>query len=405
MRGGALNSPLRVALFTDAFEEANGVATLSREFAAFAAARQLPFMIVHAGTRTRATRDGSVTSLELKRGFLSFPLDRELRCDPLLNRHKRWVTRQLAAFEPDLIHITGPGDFGILGFWTAHSLHVPLAASWHTNLHEYAGRRLEKLFGRLPRPWSRRLAAAGQRLSLKALLRFYRLPRFLMAPGESSVRLLRESTGKPVFPMPHGVDTDLFSPSRRRSDSGPFRIGYVGRLTPEKNVRLFLDLERALAAKGVRDFRLLLIGDGGEQEWLRRNLRFADLPGVLRGSALADAFASMDAFVFPSLTDTFGLVLLEAMASGIPVVASPEASERAGVRNGVNGFHAADSAAFVHAVLDMMENEPMRLEMSRAARRFACLHGWSGVFDTIYQTYESGLEACGIAPHPFHAHA
>src|SRR5579863_5554474 len=153
MRGGALNSSLRVALFTDSFEEANGVATLSREFTAFAAARQLPFLSVHAGPRTRVLGSGSVTTLELKRSFLAFPLDRHLRCDPLLNRYKNRVTRQLAAFEPDLIHITGPGDFGILGFWAAHSLRVPLVASWHTNLHEYAGRRIAKLCSRLPANW------------------------------------------------------------------------------------------------------------------------------------------------------------------------------------------------------------------------------------------------------------
>ena len=405
MPGEALNSPLRVALFTDSFQEANGVATLSRQFAAFAAARRLPFLNVRAGARTGAAQDASVSALELKRGFLSFPLDSDLHCDPLLNRYKNWVTRQLRAFQPDLIHITGPGDFGILGFWAAHSLRVPLVASWHTNLHEYAGRRLDKLFARFPRSWRTRIAATGEALGLNALLRFYRLPRFLMAPNESTVRFLEERTGKPSFLMPHGVDTDLFSPTRRSPSTGTFRIGYVGRLTPEKNVRLFAALERALVAKGVRDFRLLLVGDGGEREWLRRNLQFADLPGVLRGPALAAAFASMDAFVFPSLTDTFGLVLLEAMASGVPVVAGPEAGGRAGVRHGVTGFHAPDTAAFVQAVLHLMENEPMRLEMSRAARRFACLHGWSGVFDTVYETYESGLAACGLAPHPFHAHA
>ncbi len=405
MPGGPLNSSLRVALFTDSFEEANGVATLSREFAAFAGARQLPFFSVHAGPQTRIHQDGSVTTLQLKRSFLSLPLDRDLRCDLLLNRYKPWVTRQLAAFEPDLVHITGPGDFGVLGFWAAHSLRVPLVASWHTNLHEYAGRRLEKRFARLPRSWGRRLAAAGERLSLNALLRFYRLPRFLMAPGDSAVQLLREGVGKPTYPMPHGVDTNLFSPPAVPRAPGPFRIGYVGRLTPEKNVRLFADLERALLAKGAPAFRLLLVGDGAERDWLRRNLQFADLPGVLRGPALADAYASMDAFVFPSLTDTFGLVLLEAMATGVPVVVSPEAGTRAGVRHGVNGFHAAGPAGFIQAVFDLMENEPMRLDMSHAARRLACAHGWSGVFDSVYRSYESGLAACGLSPHPFHAHA
>ncbi len=113
----------------------------------------------------------------------------------------------------------------------------------------------------------------------------------------------------------------------------------------------------------------------------------------------------MDAFVFPSLTDTFGLVLLEAMASGVPVVVSPEAGARAGLGHGLTGFLAPDPNAFVQAILHWMENEPMRLEMSRAARRFACLHGWSGVFENVYRTYASGLEACGLALHPSHSPA
>jgi phosphatidylinositol alpha 1,6-mannosyltransferase len=88
-------------------------------------------------------------------------------------------------------------------------------------------------------------------------------------------------------------------------------------------VRLFVDLERSLLAQGRRNFRFTLIGEGNERDWLRKNLEFGETPGILRGEALAEAFANMDVFVFPSRTDTFGLVLLEAMASGVPVVASP----------------------------------------------------------------------------------
>jgi glycosyltransferase involved in cell wall biosynthesis len=387
---------LRVALFTDCFREANGVATLSREFAAFAERRQLPFFRVSSGPETRVTERQSYTTLELKRSLAAFPLDHDLDCDPLLSRYKNWVTARVRPFQPDLVHITGPGDIGILGLWVAHSLGIPLVASWHTNLHEYASRRLNKAFGFLPDTWRARLCHTAEEQSLRACVRFYSWARFLLAPNETMVRLLQERTGKPAYPMAHGVDAELFSPRRRHRRRGPFCIGYVGRLTPEKNVRLFADLERSLLAAGQRDFRLVMAGEGNERDWLSKNLRQGETPGILRGEALADAFAGMDVFVFPSQTDTFGLVLLEAMASGVPVVVGPRTGARAGIRDGITGFYAEDVQAFTQAVLCLMNNEGLQRRMSSAARLFACSRGWDGVFEQLYRTYELGLEETGL---------
>src|SRR5712692_5812012 len=104
----------------------------------------------------------------------------------------------------------------------------------------------------------------------------------------------------------------------------------------------------------------------------------------------------MDVFVFPSRTDTFGLVLLEAMASGVPVVVSPETGVRMELQHGITGFLAQDIDSFAQSVLHLMEDESSRREMSRAARLFACSKSWSGVFGHVYQTYEAGLEECGL---------
>jgi phosphatidylinositol alpha 1,6-mannosyltransferase len=391
-------SPLRVALFTDCFSEANGVATLSRQFAAFAARRQLPLLCVRSGPRTRATARPSLTTVEIKRGPASFPLDYDLSCDPFLSRYKNWVTAQVLAFHPDLVHITGPGDIGILGLWVAHTLRVPLVASWHTNLHEYAGRRLNKLFSFLPDAWRQRVCLTAEEQTLRACTRFYGLARFLLAPNLAMVHLLHERTGKPAFPMAHGVDTEAFSPERRCRRDRSFYIGYVGRLTPEKNVRLFVDLERSLLARGQRNFRLTLIGEGSERDWLRKNLEFVETPGILRGEALAEGFANMDVFVFPSRTDTFGLVLLEAMASGVPVVVCPDTGARVGVRHGVTGFLAPDLHSFTDSVLQLMSSPTLRQRMGAAARVFACSNTWDIVFERLYRTYQSGLEATASKP-------
>jgi glycosyltransferase involved in cell wall biosynthesis len=170
----------------------------------------------------------------------------------------------------------------------------------------------------------------------------------------------------------------------------------VGRLTPEKNVRLFADLERSLLAAGQSNFRFMMVGEGNERDWLRQNLRFGETPGILRSEALAEAFADMDVFVFPSQTDTFGLVLLEAMASGVPVVVSPRTGARVGVREGITGFQAEDLNSFTNSVLCLMKGEGLQQRMSSAARLFAASRAWDGAFEQLYRTYQFGLEQAGL---------
>ena len=371
------------------------MATVSREFVSHSQRRQTAFFCAHSGPSTQLTRGEFVTTLELKRGFAAFRLDYDLYCDPLLSRYKNLVLDALRPFQPDLVQITGPGDMGIMGLWMAHLLQVPLVASWHTNLHEYAGRRIEKSFSFLPCAWSQELSRLAERQSLRACVWFYHYGRFTLAPNQTMVNLLGERTGRPSFLMAHGVDTEIYSPRRRKRRDGAFRIGYVGRLTPEKNVKLLAELEQALVAAGQRNFRVVVVGEGSERAWLRKHLQFGELPGVLRGEALAEAFADMDVFVFPSRTDTFGLVLLEAMASGVPVIVSPETAAQVGVAHGVTGFHAEDLQGFARSVIRLMEDETLQHDMSLAARTFACSKAWDGVFDQVYRTYEVGLEMIG----------
>ena len=381
--------PLRVALFTDSFQEANGVATLSQEYAKHAQRHDIPFCCVYGSNETKSETAGSLQTLQLKRGPASFSLGNDLRCDPLLNRHRNHVIRQLQTFRPDLIHITGPGDLGILGFWVAHCLRIPLVASWHTNLHEYLGRRLRNAARVCPATLRNGTANVIERQSLKALLRFYRLAHFVMAPNQAMVDFLSVETGRPSYLMTHGVDVTRFSPEKRAStDHKHFCIGYVGRLCPEKNVTAFVDLEQQLLAAGQRNFRLLLVGEGNQRQWLEKNLKFAELPGVLRGERLAAAFAGMDVFVFPSQTDTYGLVLLEAMASGVPVVITPEASAHANLDELCGAMSGND---FVESLLTLMRSPELRQSLGSKARKAACSRIWSEVFEKLYDTFGQAL--------------
>ena len=382
-------SPPRVALFTDSFFETNGVGTLSRYLTGFARSRGIPFLVVRGGRQTQSTQDGALETLELKRGPAAFRLDKGLYCDPLLIRHKQVAIDRLRAFKPDLVHITGPGDLGFLGLLVSHILRVPLVASWHTNLHEYLAQRLNRAFGLVPQKLRRTVSGTVERQSLRGLLRFYRTARFVLAPNQTLVDLLHARTGRPTFLMPHGVDLSEYSPvSHARNGNHPFCIGYVGRLSTEKNVRFFAELEAKLLLAGERNYKFLIVGEGGQQKWLEKRLQSAEIAGVLRGQDLAEAYGRMDAFVFPSRTDTFGLVILEAMASGVPVILTPETGERIGIEDGVSGFLSRD---FAQSLRRLMHDSALRQAMGCAARHFAGGNSWERVFEELYRIYVLGL--------------
>ena len=271
---------MRVALFTDSFHETNGVGTFCREYLEYARQLDLPFLCVFGGQRTAFARDGRVRTLELRRGPLTFKVDADVSCDPALGRHLAQTVSQLRAFRPDLVHITGPGDVSLVGIVAAHIVGVPVMASWHTNLHEYAQRRLDASLWWLPAGPRLRLSHGAEWAALWVLTQYYRSTHFVAAPNREMVRMLAQRTGRPAWLIEHGVNTALFSPARRRpTNDTRFVIGHVGRLTPEKNVRALVDLEQALLDAGERDFRMLVVGTGSELPWLRAHLRTAAFTG------------------------------------------------------------------------------------------------------------------------------
>ncbi len=379
----------RVALFPCTYREIDGVANTSRQFAAFARERGFPFLLAHAGTRNEFITDGSITTIQLRRGPASFPLDGHHEFDLMFLRHYPKLARLLRDFRPDVIHITGPSDVGILGVLLAHNLGVPLAASWQTNLHQFARCRMSRFLSSWPRKLSGKIAAAAEFASFHATARFYKMPRLLFTPNRELVELLGRTTGKPCFLMSHSVNTDVFSPAFRQRSGGPFRIGYVGRLTPEKNVRFLAQIERDLLSSGIRDFRFVLVGQGAEEKWLRENMQQADFIGWLAGEDLSRAFADLDAFVFPSETDTFGLAVLEALSSGVPAVVAASGGPKYTVQHGKSGFVANTFDEFAPSLAALMTQPELHDSMRLEARQRALSIGtWDGIFAGMYQAYQ-----------------
>ncbi len=393
------NAQLRVALFPDAYHEMDGVACTSRHFESFARRRGLPFLVVHAGPENQTVTDGSVTRVQLRRGWSRFPLDRTHSFDPALVARYRKIASLVDEFKPDVIHITGPSDIGILGALVAHRLHVPLAASWQTNLHQYAGRRAAAATSFLPKAWSARIGSSIERWSFRATARFYMIPRLLFAPNQEIIRSLEKATGKPCLLMSHSVDTAAFDPAFRDRTSGPFQIGYVGRLTAEKNVQALAQIEKDLldlCHGGSANFRIVIVGDGSEREWLRKHMRHAEMTGPLTGRELSRAFANMDALVFPSETETFGLVVLEAMASGVPAIVGARGGPKFTVQHGKTGFVACRTREFAESAAMLMNQPDLLAAMRVAARDYALSTSWEKIFEGMYEAYDRCLHAANM---------
>jgi glycosyltransferase involved in cell wall biosynthesis len=238
-------------------------------------------------------------------------------------------------------------------------------------------------------------AAVGQSVeggALWATSQFYKLAKVLFAPNDELCRMLEKMTGRPCYLMQRGVDTELFSPVRRAraAEDTAVVLGYVGRLSVEKNVALLARVERELAAMGVGGVRFLIVGHGSEEAALRAELSAADFAGVLRGTELARAYADMDVLVFPSHTDTFGNVVLEALASGVPAVVTPGGGPKYIVCDGETGFVVADDG-FAGAVALLVRDRERLGRMRTAAREYALGCSWDAVFGHVYAGYQTVL--------------
>jgi glycosyltransferase involved in cell wall biosynthesis len=236
-------------------------------------------------------------------GFRTIPLPTysEIR---LALGAKKPIEERFLDYEPDAVHIATEGTLG----WAARAIclkhRFPYTTSYHTRFPEYVHARFPFI------PVWMGYAFVGE---------FHKYSGRVMVATQSMREELDQKGFRNVAPWTRGVDTDLFHPDRRRPDAGPF-AGLarpiwlnVGRVAVEKNIEAFLDLD----LPGTK----VVVGEGPQLESLRQKHPEAVFTGAKFGPDLADAFANADVFVFPSLTDTFGLVIIEAMAAGTPVAA------------------------------------------------------------------------------------
>lgn len=374
---------MRIALFTETFlPKVDGIVTRLRHTVDHLQRQGNEVLIF--------SPDGGLTEYKGARiyGVSGFPL-------PLYPELKLALPRpaigdELSRFKPDLIHIVNPAVLGLAGLFYSKVLNIPLIASYHTHLPEYLQHYgLGMLEGVL---WE--LLKAGHNQAEINLCTSTAMQAALTEKGIERVHLWQR-----------GVDTETFQPDlasvemRNRLSQGhpeaPLLL-YVGRLSPEKEIdRIKPVLE------SIPNARLALVGDGPHRQALQAH--FAGTPthfvGYLAGKELASAFASADAFVFPSRTETLGLVLLEAMAAGCPVVAARSGGIPDIVEDGVNGFlfDPKDEKGAIAATQFLLSKTEEREILRRNARQEAERWSWSAATQQLQNYYQAVLAKQPIA--------
>lgn len=299
----------------------------------------------------------------------------------------RAVREQVRAFKPTLFHVASPDPLGYHGIRLARKWNVPVVASYHARHDLYI--ECYRL-GFLAPLWQRYLR------------HLYAPCRQVYAPSLENVSWLREQgIASDVRLWSRGVRRDLFHPGQRsmswrRSlgiEDSDVVILFVGRLSPEKNIDTVIPVLRALRDEGIAH-RPLFVGEGPERSRLEKALPHALFTGYLEGEALARAYASSDIFFFPSITETFGIVTLEAMASGLPLVCARSMGSRDLVDHGENGrlIDPKDHAGFVAALKTLAQSPELRQKLGEKGVEKSQKYTWDHVMQTLHAHYLQALE-------------
>lgn len=372
---------MRIALFTGAYNHiADGVSlTLNRlvdylerngaEVLVFAPTVENP-PVKHAGTLVPVPS-------------ISAPGRPEYRVSLGLSRK---VRARLAAFQPTLFHIATPDLLGNQALRLARRWGVPAVASYHTHFSSYLKYYgFEELEGFL---W-------------KYLRRFYRQCEHVYVPSQSMAAVLRaHEIRKGLRLWERGVNTSLFNPERRSATwrhtlgvaDDEVLISFVGRLVWEKGLGVYADVIEGLTAMGI-PHRSMVVGDGPARTELSERLPDTIFTGYLGGEALARAYASSDVFLFPSDTETFGNVTLEAMASGLPAVCADATGSNGLIEHEVTGYLAppGKSRVFLDHVAQLATDPMLRYQVGERAVAHAQTYEWDAVLGRLVGYYDEIL--------------
>jgi glycosyltransferase involved in cell wall biosynthesis len=294
----------------------------------------------------------------------------------------RGLSRHFDGFGPDLVHVITEGPLGLFGRGYARRRGLPLASSFHTDFPRYAAQYLGRFAVTPTRAWLRWFHSAA---------------RLTQTPsGVTQAELVAMGITHAAV-WGRGVDATWFRPNRRSEArraamgaEGRVLILHVGRLAVEKDVATVVQTFRLVQDRLGDRARFCVAGDGPRAAEVREALPFARHLGFLDRATVADLYADADVFVFPSPTETCGLVALEALASGVPVVGADAGGIPESLRHDLTGFLVppGDATAFAERVVQLAVDDVQRMAMGEAARAFAVGRDWSRELDELESAYE-----------------
>ncbi len=357
-------APEKIALFTDTLDEINGVAITIKRLISTARSRGVELTVITAGDHAGHAIEG-VKKFQSVGDFVlpEYP-ELKLNFPPILDVMD-FIEREVFT----RIHVSTPGTVGLLGLLIARMMDIPVAGTYHTDIPQYVRSLTNDDF--------------LEQAAWNYMIWFYSQMEEVMVPSTGTREQLT-SRGLPperMKPLPRWVDTDSYSPDRRNPSFWKVRgVGlgrtvllYVGRVSREKGLELLAEAFRELVDSGAA-IALAVIGDGPYREEMQASLNGypALFTGYLAGEQLQRGYASADLFVFPSATDTFGNVVLEAQASGLPVIVSDEGGPRELMVEAETGmvFRAGSSAGLAAAIRTMISDPQRMTAMGHNARRF-----------------------------------
>ena len=298
------------------------------------------------------------------------------------------VRDKLEAFDPDLVHIATPDYLGLKALKWAKKNHVPVVSSYHTHFASYL--KYYKLSLLEPLLW-------------KYLSWFYGNCEHVYVPTPSMAETLKEKNIKSNLKIwARGIEPDLFSPKKRSEawkkeqgfNENDVVISFISRLVWEKNLELYAEVLNKLK-KSYPQAKAMVVGDGPAGSGLKKMLPDAVFTGFLTGEELAKAYACSDIFFFPSDTETFGNVTLEAMASGLPCVVADATGSRSLVEHGENGYivPVERSDKFYKFIERLITEKELRAAMSAASLKKAEKYSWEAINKKLLNDYNEVLEA------------
>jgi len=375
----ATRPSLRIAVVTETWPpEVNGVAmTLAKLVQGLSHRNHDVQLIRPRQTKTESPMNDSTLEEVLMRG-MPIPRYPELKLGLPSKKTlvKTWTLRR-----PDVVHIATEGPLGWSALQAAKVLKLPVTSDFRTNFQSY----------------SKHYGVGWLRKPIVAYLRkFHNATACTMVPTRELMRTLGQNGFSNLKVVSRGVDTKLFNMSKRDTslrsswgaDDKTTVLISVGRMAPEKNLDQVLKIHEDLKYKG-KEFKLVMVGDGPLKEQFQQRYPEIIFPGMLSQSNLATCYASSDLFVFPSQTETFGNVTLEALASGIPVLAFDCAAARDWVQTGVNGWLVAENnpEGFAAQAVAIFNNQDALKQITQSTRQQVVHLDWDQIAEQVESVF------------------